>query len=390
MDIYVNYLINLLKSAILGTEPLKIPEGVELSALFKMAKRHSVANILYNSLAKLDIADKKALSSFEQEYARALYLEVKQQYYFEMVCAALEKNNIRYIPMKGIVIKPLYPSPDMRLSGDLDIFIDEENCVRVKQILEQLGFETKVFNESVGHDEYIIDNAVVVEIHRKLVSNKCPWDEKCQEITTRVCPEEPYQYRYKMSDEDYYLYMIAHMAKHMKYSGAGIKMVLDVWVFLRHYADKLDMDGLSECLKYCGLDKFDANVRALVDYWFNDKEADELTKKLADYIVQSGSFGTHKQLVALEMAQNAMGTENRTISALNYYIKIFFMPYNQMKESYPVLKKLPVLLPFLWVYRAFKTIFFKKEKAEKIKNRYKDANMQYGKELIEFKKQIGL
>lgn len=390
MDIYVNYIISLLKSAILGTSPSQVPEGIDLEKLFKMAKRHSVANILYNSLIKLDIADKKALSSFEQEYARTLYLEVKQQYYLEMVCGALEKNNIRYIPMKGIVIKPLYPSPDMRLSGDLDIFVDEENCAKVKQIMEGLGFATKVFNESVGHDEYIIDNAVVVEIHRKLVSNKCPWDEKCQEITDRVCIEEPYQYRYKMSDEDYYLYMIAHMAKHMKYSGAGIKMVLDVWVFLRHYADKLDMDVLNERLKYCGLDKFDARVRALVDYWFNDKEADELAKKLADYVMQSGSFGTHKQLVAGEMAKNAAGTQSRTISTLSYYIQIFFMPYNQMKESYPVLKKLPVLLPFLWVYRACKTIFFKKEKAQKIKNRYKNADMQYGKELVEFKKQIGL
>jgi len=54
------------------------------------------------------------------------------------------------------------------------------------------------------------------------------------------------------------------------------------------------------------------------------------------------------------------------------------------------LKKLPVLLPFLWVHRACRTIFFKKEKAEKIKNRYKDADMQYGKELVEFKNQIGL
>lgn len=390
MDIYINYLISLLKSAILGTEPSKVPEETELEELFKTAKRHSVANVLYNSLAKLDIADKKKLSSFEQEYARALYLEVKQQYYLEMLCEALEKNKIRHVLMKGIVIKPLYPSPDMRLSGDLDIFIDEENCPRVKKIMDELGYATELFNESVGHDEYLIDNAVRVEIHRRLVSNKCPWDKKCQEITQRVVLDEPYQYRYKMSNEDYYLYMIAHIAKHMKYSGAGIKMVLDVWVFLRHYADKLDMDILNERLKYCGLDKFDANVRALVDYWFNDKEADKLTKKLADYIVQSGSFGTHKQLVAGEMAKNAAGTQSRVIGTLSYYVQIFFMPYNQMKESYPVLKKMPVLLPFLWVYRACRTIFFKKEKAEKIKNRYKDVDMQYGKELVDFKKQIGL
>ena len=390
MNKYTKYIMSLLKSTILGTQPLPLPADMDLKELFKTAKRHSVANILYNALAKLDITDVAAFSLFEQEHARALYFEVKQQYYFEMVCAAFEKNNIRFVPMKGIVIKPLYPSPDMRLSGDLDIFVDKENCAKVKNVMTELGFETKVFNESVGHDEYIIDNAVVVEIHRKLVSNKCPWDEKCQEITDRICVQEPYKYRYKMSDEDYYLYMIAHMAKHMKYSGAGIKMVLDVWVFLRSYGEKLDMDVLNSRLKYCGLEKFDDSIRGLVDYWFNDKEADELTKKLADYIVDSGSFGTHKQLIAGEMAKNASGTQSRTISVLRYYIQIFFMPYNQMKESYPVLKKAPVLLPFLWVYRASKTLFFKKEKAAKIKNRYKDADMQYGKELIEFKKQIGL
>ena len=390
MDIYVNYIISLLKSAILGTQPLKMPEGIEFEKLFKTAKRHSVANILYGPLSKLDTADKQALSSFEQEYARALYLEVKQQYYFEMLCEAFEKNNIRYIPMKGTVIKSLYPSPDMRLSGDLDIFVDGENTLKAKEILNGLGFETESFGESAAHDEYIIDKAVRVEIHRQLISNNCPWDEKCQEIIDRVILEEPYKYRYKMSDEDYYLYMIAHMAKHMKYSGIGIKMVLDVWVFLNHYAGKLDMKVLGERLKYCGLDKFDAHVRALCDYWFNDAKADELTKKLADYVGQSGSFGTYRQLVSGEMAQNAANTQSRTISTLNYYIKVFFMPYSQMKDKYKILKKIPVLLPFLWVHRAFVSIFFKKEKANKIKNRYKNVDMQYGKELVEFKREIGL
>ena len=354
-----------------------------------LAQQHKVENIIYLPLKELNIQDEKIMPLFEELYNHAIINDATQQYYLEVVTDELEAQRIRHCIMKGPVVKKLYPSSDMRQSGDLDIFVDDENTEKVREIMESLDFETENFNKTNSHDEYKIDQNVIIEIHRSLISNKCEWQSECQKITDRLVLADGCQYRYDMTKEDYYLYMIGHMAKHMKYTGMGIKMVLDVWVYLNAYISILDWDKLNGFLDDCKLLEFEKNIKRLCDYWFNGKEADAIISKLSDYIVLSGNFGTEEQFLAGEMARNSAGMDNKTVSKLIYYAKIFFFPYKKMCERYTILKKVPVLLPFFWLHRAF-TAFFDKEKATDIKNRYEDVDMEYGKKIIEFKKNIGL
>ena len=123
----------------------------------------------------------------------------------------------------------------MRQSTDLDIYVEDKYTEKAKNILEKMGFVTERFSHKMQDDSYFLNNYVHVEIHRKLISNKCPWDDKCGEIIDRIKKTDNSDYEYEMSCEDFYLYMIGHMAKHMKYSGIGIRMVVDVWVYLRKY-----------------------------------------------------------------------------------------------------------------------------------------------------------
>ena len=390
IELYGGYIIHLIKCAILGIEPKPIPQGIEPKLLFDIARDHKVENIIYPPLCKAGLADAEVLRKFEEFYSAAITVDATQQYYLEQIIDAFEENRIRHLVMKGIVIKRLYPTTDMRQSVDLDIFVDDENTEKARDIMEELGFTTTTFDHALQDDGYIIDRCVHVEIHRQLISNKCPWEEKCQEIVDRIVPEDGYEYRYRMTIEDYYIHMIGHMAKHMKYSGMGLKMVLDVWVYLRHYKDKLDRKILDERLKYCGLYDFDQNVQKLCRYWFEDGEADELISSMARYILISGYVGTHEQLIATEMAENAGNTSNAAVSKFKFYMKAFFWPYKKMKTRYPILGKLPFLLPFCWVHRALKTLLFDKEKAQEIKGKYDNADMDYGKRLLEFKRNIGL
>ena len=390
MEQYINYLIHLIKCAIQNTTPVPVPNDVELDRLLAFAQIHTVENIAYQSLQKLNLTSTPTLELYGELNGHAIINDATQEYYLEMIADALEQNEIRHCIMKGPVIKKLYPSSDMRQSGDLDIFVDDENTEKVREIMERLGFETENFNKSNSHDEYKIDKTVIVEIHRSLISNKCPWQKECQKIAERLVLSDGCKYRYEMTKEDYYLYMIGHMAKHMKYSGIGIKMVLDVWVYLTRYQNELDWDTLNKHLKECGLYDFENHMRRLCNYWFEGETADALTKKTALYVASSGNFGTHEQLMAGKMAQNAVGTENETIGRWVSYIKMFFWPYKNMKERYTILKKLPFLLPFCWVHRALKTLIFNKEKADLIRSEHSNYDMEYGKQLIEFKKEIGL
>ena len=50
-------------------------------------------------------------------------------------------------------------------------------------------------------------------------------------------------------------------------------------------------------------------------------------------------------------------------SRFQYYLKRIFLPYEDMKYTYPVLQKWPVLLPVFWVVRWFKMLDPKKRAA---------------------------
>lgn len=362
----------------------------DFKALADLAMMHAVDCVIYPTLQKKFQDNNEIMQILSERYNRAIMIDATQQYYLELLENTFEQNQIRYCVMKGPVIKKLYPSPEMRKSGDIDIFVDDKNTDKVKDLMTGLGFDVKTFNKAVAHDEYCIDRVVEVEIHRTLISNKCPWDKECQKITERLVVSDGHKFKYEMTKEDYYLYMIAHMAKHMRYSGIGIRMVLDVWVYLNAYGDVLDFDKTNSRLEKCELLEFENNVRNLCEYWFDGKEASKKTTELGMYIAASGDFGTYEQLVASNMAQNAVGTSSRTISKFMLLTKSFFWPYSYMKERYPNLKRYPVLLPIYWLCRAFNAAFVEKDRGEKILNKYDNIDLDYGKKLIEFKKEIGL
>lgn len=362
----------------------------DLNALVELAILNAVDYVIYPVIREIYSDDNNIVKFLQDRYNMAIMIEATQQYYLELLENEFEKNKIRYCVMKGPIIKNLYPSPEMRKSGDLDIFVDDENTDKIKEIMTGLGFAVKTFSKAVAHDEYCIDRVIEVEIHRTLISNKCPWDEECQKITERLIVADGHKYKYEMTKEDYYLYMIAHMAKHMKYSGIGIRMVLDVWVYMNAYQDILDFNKINLRLKKCGLLEFESNIRSLCSYWFEGRKTTKKVIMLGLYIATSGDFGTYEQLIASNMAQNAVGTSSRTISKFMLLAKSFFWPYSYMKERYPQLKKYPVLLPIYWICRAFNAAFIEKDRGEKILNKYDNIDLDYGKKLIEFKKEIGL
>lgn len=362
----------------------------DLKALADLAMMHAVDCVIYPTLQKKFQDNNEIMQILSERYNRAIMIDATQQYYLELLENTFEQNQIRYCVMKGPVIKKLYPSSEMRKSGDIDIFVDDKNTDKVKDLMTGLGFDVKTFNKAVAHDEYCIDRVIEVEIHRTLISNKCPWDKECQKITERLVVSDGHKFKYEMTKEDYYLYMIAHMAKHMRYSGIGIRMVLDVWVYLNAYGDVLDFDKINSRLEKCELLEFENNVRNLCAYWFDGKEASEKTIELGMYIAASGDFGTYEQLLSSEFARNAGKSKSTLKGKLRLYLGIYFMPYKHMKQKYPILSKMPILLPFFWTYRAVTGIVNDKEKAAGIINRYENVDIDKGKAIIDFKKRIGL
>ncbi len=384
---YTKPLLYLLKCAVLNQKPETVFENIDYRELFQLARKHGVENILYYSVKALDIP-----SDVLDLYKRSLYVaaaaDSKQQYYMALLSAQFQAHNIKFMPLKGQILKKLYPSPDMRKSGDIDILFENKDSEKVKNIMLENGFKVKEYGEHNIHDEYSA-NGVLIEMHRSLISEKYfEWGELCSDIEKSWIQENNCEY--KLSDEDYYLYMIAHMAKHMKYGGIGVRFILDVFVYLSKYNNSLNWEYISRKLEHGKLLKFEQVCKKLSGVWFENAEHDTVTKELEEYIISGQLFGLQSRYVTSDYIIHHGAQKMSLYQKIKRLFSATFMPFDEMKGKYPILKKYAVLLPFCWIHRIFYAVFFKKGRVKEIANYYDNIDLSEVEMMDRFKKNIGL
>jgi hypothetical protein len=388
-DIYVKYITYVLRCAVLGEKCGDIPKDINQEFLLRLCRFHKIENIVYLMLRDKLEPDIKAI--FEQLYERAVYLQAMQDYYLELVENAFENEGIDYLLLKGKEISSLYPSEDMRQSSDFDIYIGRENAARAKDIMLREGFKIEAYSDANDdHDEYTADKIILCELHRVLIQNKQPWQEECNKIPERLLLCEGTTHRMKMRSEDFYIYNLAHTAKHMKFSGIGIRAFLDMWIIYNRFSDSFDTDYLNEKLRLCHLTEFDKSTKKLCAYWFEDGEADEITVAMSDYVVQSGWVGTYEQAKSTELAENAGVTNSVKAAKLKKYYDIIAVPYESMVYRYPILKKYRFLTPFCRIHRIMRALFKRRDLIKEVSAEMENGDMEKGKAILSLKKSIGL
>lgn len=381
-----DYLVYLTECALKDAFPEKLNNcSLNLKSLFDLAVQHRIENMIYLPLAKIESFKGSAPEKIMSEYhLHSVVREAQQQLAAETIMDEFEKNGIVHMPLKGYIIKNLYPSPDLRQSTDFDVYVPKKFNEQAREIMDKLGYSYDKEHIGFGmHDEYMLGDAVIIEIHRNLMAPEFPhWCSLCDEIITHMTPEDGYSFRYKFSPEDYYIYMQMHTIKHLKFSSTGIKSIADIWIYLNKYKDELNWEYIDNMFDKAGVKKADENLRALSDYWFNDIEpSDNVIYKLSDYIILNGAFGTQEQYLS------GRSTDE---SRMTRIFRAVFKPYDEMALKYPILKKMPFLLPFAWIYRAAAAVILRKESVNVIKGTENKIDISYAEELSKFKREIGL
>ena len=347
-------LIEITRAALLN-DRVELGEHISIDELVDFAKFHSIENLLYEPLSEM--SDSEGLKTIRELFFANVALDTKQLYQFERICACLEENKIRFLPLKGSVMKYIYPDTYKRKSSDIDIFVFEE-YEKATELMKGIGFVQTDDDHSVHGSFY--NEQVELELHHNIINNKHMWSKACQNIPGRAVPAEGCTYRYDMTLEDYYFYMIAHMAKHMKNGGAGIRFILDVWVFLNKYGDVLDMEKLDSVLKEAGLFEFNTYVIKIKNKWYEgSEETDRITEQIEEYIRNNGWIGTCDS----EGKTKALADSKKEISKnrIRGITAVLFPSVEIMKKKYPVLCKAPLLLPVCWVIRGVKVIMGNRE-----------------------------
>ena len=317
--------------------------------LYKTAKKNAISFIVFKGIQKTDaVLEPALLSGFEKEMEKGLYVYAMQSQQVMMLSRLFEKEQIPFILLKGSRMREFYPSPELRTSSDIDILVDAEDAVLFR-IMEKSGFAYEKTNGTTMN--FRLGPALEVELHRSLFDDKLSFHGYFDSIWDRVSLKDGWKYQYMMTEEDFYINMIAHFAKHFSRYGCGIRNAIDIAVYLKNAPANFSLSRAETVLKEIGLFGFEKKLLQLISAWESEKWTSE-DKILTDYIVGCGVFGNRQSMTAHTIT--AAKEKNARQKSLLFHI---FPSMEIMTGLYPVLKKCPLLLPLCWIARGFRLLF---------------------------------
>lgn len=372
-------LIYLISCALNG----KVPEkervaSFDLSKVYKLAKFHSLEAVSYGALESYLNAFKDEILDIPEEiqkkWSSRREASVKKDVMFsferEKLFAFLEKEGIWYLPLKGIYLREMYPVHGWRHLADNDILFDMEYREKIRDYMVENGYTVKVYGIS-AHDVYLKPPFYNFEMHIYLFKNTS-FDERLNElylyykdIKEKLVKDEKSNYGYRMRNEDFYIYNLAHAYKHHLGGGTGLRTFVDTFVMLRSFGNTLDREYIAAELEKLGMTEFEENVRVLSKKLFSPETADALTdeeREMLLYYSSSGTYGVLKNTVNKMMMQITEGKEGERISLwmrIKYCFGRVFPSMDYYKDYYPHIYKNKLLIPGFVIKRFFKGVFVK-------------------------------
>lgn len=329
---------------------------MNLENLYKAADRHLLTGITAMALESAGIKDE----AFTQAKGKAIRKVAAFDVERAAVLQALEEAGIWYAPMKGCVLKELYPKIGMRQMADNDILYDASKTPEVRTIMERLGFSTDpAYGRSV-HDHYLKPPVCNFEMHRMLFGpmHDARIAEYYRDVKSRLILNEGCQYGYHFSDEDFYIYILAHEYKHYSGGGTGLRSVLDTYVYLKKKGEALDWAYIAGELEKLSIADFEMQNRSLALHLFGWEELTEQDKEMLEYILSSGTYGTVRNRVKNKIKRFGNGPFGK----LRYVMSRLFLPMDTVRAAFPLFAKCPVLLPFLPFYRVYRGLTARKDR----------------------------
>ncbi len=344
------YVIKSLSSVINGTKPPE-NDGLDQQKIIGLAQKHSVLNILSYAAEELTVKPDEQTMKYLREFRmQKTVVEAQQELAACDICEKLDEMQVRHMLLKGSVIKKYYPSPDMRTMGDIDILIDADRCDEVVKAFIEDGFEFAGKGEL--HTNIRKGNAYV-EFHRSMVDSFHTVLSEYYGDGFGRAKQCDGSFSYELTDGDFYVFLIAHIAKHYRHGGTGIRSLLDLYVYEKALPD-LDFEYINKELEKIGLLEFCKKIRKIAFNWYSG-DFDSKFDLMSEYIAAGGVYG----IEGTEMQNSYIFDhidEDIRFQKIKTLFKIVFLGYDELKIRYPFLEGKKFLLPLFWIIRFFDTL----------------------------------
>ena len=370
-------MIYLAACAIHGKVPdPNIVAQMDLAAVYDQAARHYMQAVTYQAIdSYINAYGNKNISVFEDKLKiwkndriRAIKHTVSFEMERERILDFFEKNNIWYLPLKGIVVQEYYPAIGMRQMSDNDILYNSEYRLKLREYMFELGYDGKVLD--LAWPDTYVKNMFAFEMHHSLFTthrDEQRFNDYYKNIESKFIREED-SCKCCLGPEDFYIYLSAHAYKHFSTCGTGVRSLMDVYIYLENVGVKLDFEYINSELKKLGILRFEEAQKNLAYALFSkdcvnlnvsteilDNNANDLLK----YYIDCGVYGNLKNLVVNRLKPKMTDRGGERAKKISYLCRRIFPEVESYRRTYPFAYKHRIFMPVAWFLRLVKGVFLK-------------------------------
>ena len=354
----------------------KILDNIDLdwNDLKEEARQHNCMAIIFPAIKQIqtdyNCIPKDIYEEWEEKVVEMAAAQCIKNYELNYILDCLRQSGIEGIIFKGAVIADTYPEYLLRVSGDADVYIKNEDEKLALEILAKEGYLINYAESKENETTLYKGNILVIELHTSLWEdykgdhidklNKMNITDENLFVYFRGCDIQAKT----LGITKHFTYIFYHMIKHFIPGGIGIRHLLDITLFYNKYEKEIDLKEFYENMHILGYDMFcKAIFRLCIDLFDmkasvlpDEYEIDEkLYNKLIDDIIDAGVFGnkTIERIKARNVIKQTYYEGDRVQpSKIKVLLNTLFPKAEAMSDNYVNARKYKFLLPVAWTQRA--------------------------------------
>ncbi len=364
-----HYMIRVLRAMLHKKEAPALPDGICWKEVWQMARKHSLDVMVLSGVeAQLRQAEPELFARWCRSRDNRIAMTLTQMSEEPRILSAFSQAGLRALPVKGSSLRKLYARPDFRQMADIDLVIPSGEMEKARKQMESLGYQTRLDHLEREHQvSYFLPPFVSVELHdvpEKEAEQRVGYYQGIWEKAVED-PELPGVYHLK--PEDAYIYLLLHFIKHMRYAGMGIRQVMDLYLFLQAYRDRMNDEYIRQEAQRLDIQPMREKIEQLTELCFSEEctEADPEVKKMEELCILAGTYGD-KLTLNLIMMQRMQQEKQGRFWRGKYLLKRLFPTKEILYSRCPQARGKPWLLPFVWLWRLVDVGYWKNRFAREL------------------------
>ena len=322
----------------------KAPSSRDWARLYSMARQQTLVGVLNDAVHQLpanQLPPENLLQEWDEATAKiGRVYHMHEQHIVELE-ELLGRMGLHGCILKGTSLAHLYPTPERRMCGDIDVWIAGTH----DSILEafdkaDIPIYDIIYQEcKVG---IFLDTEVEVHFHASKMYNPFlnarlqRYLEANSPIRNDVVLTEP-DARFNA------VFCMAHMFRHYLEGGIGMRQMMDYYYVLRELAPE-DREPVMKALKHLGMKRFTASVMASMKINFGLEDEHLLCppdkkhgRRLVEDVIRLGNFGVMDRRNYSHDGETAWARfcrkNRRVFSNLRYYPReILWSPFARVSQ----------------------------------------------------------